>query len=603
MKKIKLQTRFFLTYILLALTIVVLFSLFFFQYTSNILIERELQNIINLSSNFQTQTDEAIRVLDTVSINIGYSSLIKEKLEQYFEQDRINWSNTNTLAELFVAINGTNSQVEQMNIYDLQGNIIGFGRSKIMTDVDLEKTHWYEPTMNLNGHKYVSLPYKTSSLSKNTNVETSYISLYRGYFNKYRKQVGFIETIQASKTVFKNIITYGKKNPSGPVVYVFSRDGTLIFPYETEEKPAPSLYTWYYDSLVEGSNHITLTNPTTQVRELMAWQESEYTDWIYVTIMPEQTILKPVRILTNLLILIVVLLLMVSVGLSYYMSKSLTKPIKQLRNRIYKTELATLGNQPGSSLGTSIDELEELNEAFHRMSINLKDSMNELINTRQQELKSRNMALQSQINPHFYYNSLSSIIVLAENEQCDDVVTLCRNLSSIMRYITKGSQSIVTVQEEIDYIHKYLYCMKIRYQTSLNYSINIDPSILNEKIPKLIIQPIVENAIKYGTNCEPPWNIAIHSTVDESSWTIHVIDSGAGFSEESINVLNQRIQNFSNGVDIADIEIDGMGLINVYSRWKIYCEDNFIFTYGNRKEGGGIVSIGKFINRQGDLYE
>ena len=205
------------------------------------------------------------------------------------------------------------------------------------------------------------------------------------------------------------------------------------------------------------------------------------------------------------------------------------------------------------------------------------------------------MALQSQINPHFYYNSLSSIIILAENGRCEDVVTLCRSLGSIMRYIAKDSENTVTLGEEIDYIKKYLYCMKIRYQSSLNYHINIDESLLDIKIPKLIIQPLVENAIKYGTDCTPPWDIYIKSTVSDDYWRIDVIDSGNGFPDEIIETLNEKINNAKNHIGIPNIEIDGMGLVNVYSRWKLHCGNNIIFTFGNMEKGGGIVSIGRYL--------
>ena len=131
-------------------------------------------------------------------------------------------------------------------------------------------------------------------------------------------------------------------------------------------------------------------------------------------------------------------------------------------------------------------------------------SLNELIDSRQQELKSRTLALQSQTNPHFYYNTLSCIIVLAENRKNDEVVTLCKNLTQIMRYITDHSSQSVPLREEMEYVEKYLYCMKVRYQSSLNCNLSIDERLLDLSVPKLIIQPLVENAIKYGTDCIPP---------------------------------------------------------------------------------------------------
>ena len=601
MKKMKLQTRFFLTYIMLALMLVLLFSSLFFSYTSKILVERETQNIVNLVTGFQTQTDDAVSALDTVSINVGYSNLIKQKLEQYFEQDSINWANTSTLAELFVAINGTDTRADQINIYDFNGNIIGFGRAAIMNKIDLAGTDWYEPTLKLNGHKYISPPYVTDSMSKTSKADISYISLYRVYFNKYGKPVGFVETIKTSKSIFKNIIAYSNRNRNNLRIYVFNNSGDLIYPYEPSNAEDLSASNHYFYSMKDDSNHTILANPETNVRELVAYQKSPYTDWTYITVMPEETILKPVQNLFRMLLWVVVLFIAISVAISFYMSLSLTKPIHKLRNIIYKTELDTLGIHNDSSLDTSIDELEELNQAFQNMSTKLKNSMNELIYTRQQEMRSRNMALQSQINPHFYYNSLSSIIILAENGRCEDVVTLCRSLGSIMRYIAKDSENTVTLGEEIDYIKKYLYCMKIRYQSSLNYHINIDESLLDIKIPKLIIQPLVENAIKYGTDCTPPWDIYIKSTVSDDYWRIDVIDSGNGFPDEIIETLNEKINNAKNHIGIPNIEIDGMGLVNVYSRWKLHCGNNIIFTFGNMEKGGGIVSIGRYLKNA--IYE
>ena len=74
---------------------------------------------------------------------------------------------------------------------------------------------------------------------------------------------------------------------------------------------------------------------------------------------------------------------------------------------------------------------------------------------------------------------------------------MCRNLSRIMRYITNTTETTVTLKDELDYVQKYLYCMKVRYQSSLNYSIHVDESLLSQPVPKLIIQPIVENAMEH----------------------------------------------------------------------------------------------------------
>lgn len=598
MKKTKLQTRFFISYVLLASVIIALFSAFFYEYTSKILIGRETQNIVNLTSTFESQTDDAIKIMDTVSINIGYSNLIMSNIEEFFSQESVNYTDKNALAQLFVAINGTDSQVAQMNIYDFSGGVVGFGTTNISGDVDFSKLDWYQPTLDLHGLKYISLPYSTNALSKATNVSSYYMSLYRTYYNRYGKETGIIETVQNCKKVFKEIISYGKKNADAPDVYVFDRSGVLLYPFAAAEIPDISAFDYYYQSIRQGTDHILLTNPTTGRRELIVNSQSTYSGWTYVTVQPEATILRPVQTLFKLLLVVVLLILGAASLLSLAVSRSLVKPIKQLRNIIRKTELATLGEHEGHPLHASFDELEELNETFQSMSTNLKTSMNELINTKQQELKSRNLALQSQINPHFYYNSLSSIIILAEDNQSEAVVNLCRNLSKIMRYITDGTSLKVTIRQELDYIEKYLYCMKVRYQSSLNYTIDVDESILDIEVPKLIIQPLVENALKYGTNCFPPWSISIRSEVCEEYWRIDVTDSGSGFTDEALALIERRIETASHTEGMPKIEIDGMGLLNVYSRWRLFCEGEIIFTCKNLEGGGACVSIGRYFDKK-----
>lgn len=594
MRKVKLQTRFFISYVLLALAIVGVFSVFFYEYTSRLLIERETQNIISLTSTFQSQTDNAIKTMDTVSINIGYSNLIMSNIEKYFSEDNVTWADKSNLAQLFVAINGTDTQVAQMNIYDFTGGVVGFGTSNVSSKVDLSQLDWYKPTLALNGRKYISLPYSTDVLSKATKVSAYYMSLYRTYYNKYGKQTGFIETVQNCKKIFKDVISYGKKNADAPLVYIFDQNGNLLYPYNSAELSAKAVYDYYFSAIKDNADHSLVSNPQSGNRELIVSKKSTYSGWTYITVQPESTILRPVQTLSNLLIMFVLIILFAASLLSFLISRGFIKPIKQLRNIIRRTELATLGEHEGNTLNSSFDELEELNLSFQGMSTNLKTSMDELIETKQQEMKSRNLALQSQINPHFYYNSLSSIIILAEDGKSEDVVNLCRNLSKIMRYITDGASLKVTIRQELDYIEKYLYCMKVRYQSSLNYSINVDEAILDIEVPKLIIQPLVENALKYGTDCFPPWSISVTSTVCDEYWRIDVADSGSGFSEEALAMIEKRIEQARNTAGMPEIEINGMGLLNVYSRWKLFCEGDFIFTCRNLPDKGAMVSIGRY---------
>ena len=183
-------------------------------------------------------------------------------------------------------------------------------------------------------------------------------------------------------------------------------------------------------------------------------------------------------------------------------------------------------------------------------------------------------------------------MVLAENGNSDEVSKMCRSLSNIMRYITDSSHTSVKLRDEIDYVKKYLYCMKVRYQSSLNYTIDIPETLMDIEVPKLIIQPVVENAIKYGSDCEPPWHITIRGFHEKDFWKIDVIDSGTGFTPEAIEKISTNIKKAEQNPGMPELKINGLGTLNVYLRWKLFCGENMIFQYGNTSDGHGIVTVG-----------
>jgi two-component system sensor histidine kinase YesM len=123
-KKKTLQSGLFKSYLLMAMTKVAGFAVFFYQKTSAILINRETENLISQTSHMQVQTDQAIRTLDNLSINIGYSNVVMSNLEEYFSDDEPDLNQTRRLADLFVAINGTEVQADQINIFSFSGQQI-----------------------------------------------------------------------------------------------------------------------------------------------------------------------------------------------------------------------------------------------------------------------------------------------------------------------------------------------------------------------------------------------------------------------------------------------------------------------------------------------
>ena len=115
-----------------------------------------------------------------------------------------------------------------------------------------------------------------------------------------------------------------------------------------------------------------------------------------------------------------------------------------------------------------------------------------------------------------------------------DISVLVDNLTHLLRYISGGTVSGVTIADEVEYARRYLSCMKIRFSNSLFYDIAVPGEIAQVKVPKLIIQPLIENALKYGMSAAPPWSIRVSGEAEDGAWRIEVSDNGPGFSGESL---------------------------------------------------------------------
>lgn len=587
-RQFRLQIVFFSAFAVMAALFLLVFIISVYHYFSEILVNQELTALDNQAAAFQAQTDAEVEKMDAVSININYSSSLHHLLGN--KQLNLASVSLSDFSDLCTTINGVDQRVDQINLYDFSGNILRVG---VYTNHGTYVAGENEIVDNIQvtgGSKVISKPYTASYLVKHSVSPEKYISLYRTYTDSYGNRIGTVETAVRCKNIFRSINTYQNRNKDRFTVRVYTKDGTCIYPYDN----VPGETFSYYEALAQTGDQFYFTNPDTGEREVITGIVSSYTGWTYVLSLPEHEILTPVYQMLRQLIFLGVIFLMICLLLSYFLSHMLIRPIQQFQEEISNTTLSTLDRPAADLTGLQYKELYELNQDFSAMRQKLKVSTDELVETRKQEIKSRTMALQSQINPHFYYNSLASVIALAENDQPDEVIRMCRNLTKIMRYIT-NTQDVVTVEDEISYINQYLDCMKVRYQTSLNYIINVDPEVMKEKIPRLLIQPLVENAIKYGIDSEPPWGIAIHGYEKDGGWRIEVMDSGRGFSEEALETIRERIRNAEGMLGLPNMQISGMGTLNVYLRWHFYAGETMIFELGNTDAGHAIVTIGRTI--------
>lgn len=239
----------------------------------------------------------------------------------------------------------------------------------------------------------------------------------------------------------------------------------------------------------------------------------------------------------------------------------MVSPIKQL---IYKTQQVGSGDFSSAPIETDNVEFNELDQGVDLMSQQLEQLLLDM--TQEQALlrKTEFELLQAQINPHFLYNTLDSIIWLAESKQSELVVQMVSSLGEFFRTSLSNGKDIITLETEMKQVESYLEIQTIRYNDVLEYSIELDPALYPYQIPKLTLQPLVENALYHGIKLKRgKGHIRISGEVDEEEQiVIRVWDNGVGVSQSQLEDLARSVTS-ENG-------LNQLGLMNVHQRLRLY---------------------------------
>ena len=245
------------------------------------------------------------------------------------------------------------------------------------------------------------------------------------------------------------------------------------------------------------------------------------------------------QFMTNISLVSTLVILILLLLFSYYIPRSITQPIKRLSevtNRVASGDLSVhsdvvAGGEVGvlsQSLNSMIDKINELLETVTTEQIRLRESELEL--------------LQSQINPHFLYNTLDTIVWLAESQDEKKVVAMVKSLSDFFRASLSKGKDIVTIKEELVHAGSYLQIQQVRYQDIMEYEIAVPEELYGYCIPKMTIQPLVENALYHGIKTKRGKSkITISGYTQDDSFVISVKDNGKGMDEQRLREVTESI--------------------------------------------------------------
>ena len=281
-------------------------------------------------------------------------------------------------------------------------------------------------------------------------------------------------------------------------------------------------------------------------------------------------------------VLTAIILVIVALLFSRFMARSITLPIQKLRDSMKKVQEGDFS--VSDVVVDSKNEIGSLTKSFDVMTHRIQELMEQNVHEQEEKRKSELKALQSQINPHFLYNTLDSIIWMAEGKKNEEVVLMTASLARLLRQSISNEDEVVPIANEVEYARGYLTIQKMRYKDKLEFQIEVDSSILYIPLIKLVLQPIIENAIYHGLKYkESKGLLIVKGFMKDGNAVLQVIDDGVGMDEETLAHIydKHKVNYHSNGV----------GVYNVQKRLKLYYGDDYGITYESEKGEGTTATI------------
>ncbi len=250
---------------------------------------------------------------------------------------------------------------------------------------------------------------------------------------------------------------------------------------------------------------------------------------------------------------------------------------------------------------TGQDEIGWLIHAFNKMIIEINELINVVYKLEMQKksievenIRAKYMYLQAQVDPHFLFNTLNAILVFCYKNNYTELSDVISSLSKLLKRLLTTGSDFVSISEELDFIDKYLAIEKFRFGGKFDYKIDISPEVISSKvmIPKMSIQPIVENACKHGlqSSMDESRRLDIKTMIDSGTLVISVKDNGTGMDDKQVSAILQRLEdpytNIGTHSDSCDESGNGVGIQNVYRRMLMTYEKRFHFTINSTLGSG-----------------
>ena len=484
--------------------------------------------------------------------------------------------------KLTLLYNNNKEQVSNIALISKEGEPISVvPAARFRKNFKAEDEEWFVNALNKTENIHFTLPHVQKMFEKGDNSYNWVISMSRAVEitvgGSTEQAVLLIEMAYQGLEEVLDEVTLG----NGGYIYLMDSNGDIIWHPKFEliasgRVKENNLVATGYD---DGSREEVFNG----TRQTVVTKAVGYTGWKLVGVI-KGTGISLNMLKTRLFIVFVILLIIfIVILINSYISFRVTNPIRELEKSVKELEEGNL--DADIYMGGSY-EVQHLGKSVQDMKFRIKGLMQDIVNEHEEKRKSEFDSLQAQINPHFLYNTLDIIVWQIENEKQSEAVHTVTALARFFRLSLGKGKNIVTVKDEIDHVKNYLMIQHMRFKNKFDYEFDIAEDVLELPSLKLMLQPLVENAIYHGMEfMDGDGMIMVKAWRKEDELYLSVADNGLGMTEDKVEMILTGKSTSGNGRG------SGIGVKNVNERIKLYFGEAYGLTIDSEPDEGTTVII------------
>ncbi|AZN38750.1 cache domain-containing sensor histidine kinase [Paenibacillus albus] len=566
--------------ILVSITITSLASYQLAVYSAERNSEGYIEEIMKqVNTNIQSYVDnmENISLLAMTSKDVNYyissNNFISNEDRRAYEK---------RISDLFQAILYTRKDIASLMVFGYNGRVVSDRRiTSLNPYAVLTDQAWYRNAKTAGGKSVLSAPHVQNMIQ---NEYRWVVSLSRELKNSDGITGEGIFLVDLNLSVITDLcsqINLGKKG----YMFIVDNDGNIVY-HPKQQLIYSNLRTEQIDRVKEAASGTVFSVNDKEGKRSYTVQDTNF-GWKIVGVAYANDLISNKGDIRQTFLLYASAGLIVSLLLSIAISHRLSRPIRTLQRDMKAVER---GNFDTQTTVREQNEIGQLGHTFNMMVGQIKRLMQEIIHTQENKRKSELQLLQSQINPHFLYNTLDSIVWMAEQKQHEQVVLMTSALAKLFRASIAKDTELVSIRVDAEHITNYLLIQKMRYESQLEYQIDFDRAIFPYKTLKILLQPFVENAIYHGLRNKPDkGTVTVRGYESNGNIVFEVEDDGLGMTEEQLERIWKPAPVAAD--EVLTISPKGIGIHNVDERIKLYFGNEYGVRIHSELDVGTCVTI------------